>query len=93
MNIAKIIIPRDCAAILYERSAIRQGLEVPVHFYDTAIPVWDAPEYYAGGVMKEDFLRQILKTGRADRDILRRGFYPALSVEAESDTVADVPLR
>ena len=62
----------------------------------------DAEEHYVGSVTEGDFLRHIIKTGTTDmkeqekyfvRDILRRDFCPALSIEAEFDVVVDASLR
>lgn len=102
MNIAKIMIPKVYTVVLHERSTIRQGLEVLAHCHYTAIPVLDAEEHYVGSVTEGDFLRHIIKTGTTDmkeqekysvRDILRRDFCPALSIEAEFDVVVDASLR
>ena len=102
MNIAKIMIPKVCTVVLHERSTIRQGLEVLAHCHYMAIPVLDAEEHYVGSVTEGDFLRHILKTGTTDmkeqerysvRDILRRHFCPALSIEAEFDVMVDASLR
>lgn len=102
MNLAKIMIPKVCTVVLHERSTVRQGLEVLAHCHYTAIPVLDAEEHYVGSVTEGDFLRHIIKTGTADmreqeryfvKDILRRDFCPALSIEAEFDVVVDASLR
>lgn len=102
MNIAKIMIPKVCTVVLHERSTIRQGLEVLTRCHYTAIPVLDAEEHYVGSVTEGDFLRHILKTGTTDRkeqelyfvkDILRRDFCPALSIEAEFAIVVEASLR
>ena len=102
INIAKIMIPKVCTVVLHERSTIRQGLEVLVRCRYTAIPVLDDEERYVGSVTEGDFLRHILKTGTTDikeqelysvKDILRRDFCPALSIEAEFDIVVDASLQ
>ena len=102
MNIAKVMIPKVCTVVLHEYNTIRQGLEVLARCHYTAIPVLDAQERYVGSVTEGDFLRHILKTGTTDmkkqeqysvKDILRRDFCPALSIEAEFDVVVEASLR
>lgn len=102
LNIGKIMISKVCTVVLHERSTIRQGLEVLAHCHYTAIPILDAEEHYVGSVTEGDFLRQLLKSGTTDRkeqeqysvrDILRRDFCPALSIETEFDVVVDASLR
>lgn len=99
---ARPMILMVCTVVLYERSTIRQGLEVLTRCHYTAIPVLDAEEHYVGSVTEGDFLRHILKTGTTDmkeqelysvRDILRRDFCPALSIDAEFDVVVAASLR
>ena len=99
---ARPMILMVCTVVLYERSTIRQGLEVLTRCHYTAIPVLDAEEHYVGSVTEGDFLRHIIKTGITDikeqelysvGDILRRDFCPALSIEAEFDVVVDASLR
>ncbi len=102
MNIAKLMIPKVFTITLHENSTIRQGLEVLARCHYTAIPVLDADDHYVGSVSEGDFLQHILKTGTTDikeqekyriKDILRRDFCPALSIEAEFDDVVEASLR
>ena len=102
MNLAKLMIPKVFIVLLHEKNTIRQGLEVLTRCSYTAIPVLDENECYIGSVSEGDFLQHILKTGTTNmkdqeayliRDILRRDFCPALSIDAEFDVVVDAALR
>ena len=102
MNLAKLMIPKVFIVLLHAKNTIRQGLEVLTRCSYTAIPVLDENECYIGSVSEGDFLQHILKTGTTNmkdqeayliRDILRRDFCPALSIDAEFDVVVDAALR
>ena len=92
MNIAKIMIPKVLTVFLYENQTVRQGLELMAMHGYTAVPVLDENGRYIGSVSEGDFLRCLLAADTTDkkrleqyhiRDILRKDFCPALSVEAE----------
>lgn len=102
MNIAKLMIPKVFTITLHENNTIRQGLEVLARCHYTAIPVLDADDHYVGSVSEGDFLQHILSTGITDmkeqekyriKDILRRDFCPALSIEAPFEEVVEASLR
>lgn len=96
MNIAKIMIPKVYTAFLHDSDTIRQGLErFTLHGY-TAIPVLNDKEQYIGSVTEGDFLRHLLKVKTTDmkaqeqyriRDIMRKDFCPALSIDADREQV------
>ena len=102
MNIAMLMIPKVMTVTLHENNTIRQGLEVLARCRYTAIPVLDDQERYVGSVSEGDFLQHILRTGTTDlkqqerfciRDILRRDFCPALSIQADFPVVVEAALR
>ena len=96
MNIAKMMIPKVCTAFLHEDNTIRQGLETITYHGYTALPVLDSNQHYVGTITEGDLLRYILEKGTTDkraleddhiRDILRRDFCPALSMESDDQTI------
>ena len=96
MNIAKMMIPKVCTAFLHENNTIRQGLETMTHHGYTAIPVLDENQHYVGSITEGDFLRYMMEKGTTDnrelekdciRDILRRDFCPALSMDSDDETI------
>lgn len=98
MNIAKIMIPKVCTAFLREDNTVRQGLEIMTHHGYTAIPVLDANQHYVGCITEGDFLRHMLSLGTTDKralerdrigSLLRRDFCPALSMDADEQTVLE----
>ena len=102
MNIARIMIPKVSTVFLHEKDTVRQGLErFMVHGY-TAIPVLNEQEQYIGSVTEGDFLRHLLKVRTTDLkeqeqyrigSIVRRGFCPALPIDAESQKVVAATLN
>ncbi len=102
MNIAKIMIPRACTVFLNEKQTVRQGWEVMTRNGYTAIPVLDADQHYIGCVSEGDFLRHILDTGSLDkmdmenhrvRELVRRDFCPAISIDADEGEVVRAALN
>lgn len=107
MNIAKIMVPKCLTVFLHEQQTVRQGLETIAYHGYTAIPVLDEHERYVGSVTEGDFLRCIilrcmLKDDVVDKramenlrigEIVRHDFCPALSIDADEDTVIDAVLR
>ena len=102
MNIAKIMIPKVSTVFLHENNTIRQGVEQFMRHGYTAIPVLNEKEQYVGSVTKGDFLRHILaiqSTSMKDqekykiRDILRRDFCPALSIDEAYEEVVSAVLN
>lgn len=102
MNIAKIMIPRACTVFLNEKQTVRQGWEVMTRNGYTAIPVLDAEQHYVGTVSEGDFLRHVLDTGSLDkqdmenhrvRELVRRDFCPAISIDADESEVVSAALN
>ncbi len=102
MNIAKIMIPKVCTAFLHEDNTIRQGLETMTYHGYTAIPVLDENQHYVGSITEGDFLRYMMEKGTTDkraleqdriRDILRRDFCPALSMDSDDLTILNAILN
>lgn len=96
MNIAKIMTPKVFTAFLHENNTVRQGLEIMTHHGYTALPVLDDNQHYVGSITEGDFLRHLLMLETTDRrelehyrirDILRREFCPALSMDSDDQTV------
>lgn len=96
MNIAKIMTPKVFTAFLHENDTVRQGLEIMTHHGYTALPVLDDNQHYVGSITEGDFLRHLLMLETTDRrelehyrirDILRRDFCPALSMDSDDQTV------
>ena len=96
MNIAKIMTPKVFTAFLHECDTVRQGLEIMTHHGYTAIPVLDENEHYVGSITEGDFLRHMLFLGTTNKrelehyrikDILRRDFCPALSIDSDEQAV------
>lgn len=94
MNIAKIMIPKVMTVFLYEDQTVRQGLELMAGHGYTAVPVLDGQDRYVGSVSEGDFLRCLLSADTTDRkrlenyyirDILRKDFCPALSVNGPEE--------
>ena len=102
MNIVKIMVPKCFTVFLHENQTVRQGLEIIAHHGYTAILVLDEQERYVGSVTEGDFLRCILNNDIVDKhgmekhrisEIVRRDFCPALSIDAEEETVIDAVLQ
>ena len=102
MNIAKIMIPKVCTAFLHEDNTIRQGLEIMTYHGYTAIPVLDGNQHYVGSITEGDFLRYMMEKGTTDkraleqdriRDILRRDFCPAVSMDSDDQTILSAILN
>ena len=98
MNIAKIMIPKSMTVYIHEDCSVRQGLEVISRHSYTAIPVLDGDGVYIGSVAEGDFLRFLLDKDVHSaheleqyhiRDIIREDFCPAISIDADVDTVID----
>ena len=98
MNIAKIMIPKSMTVYIHEDCSVRQGLEVISRHSYTAIPVLDGDGVYIGSVAEGDFLRFLLEKDVHSaheleqyriRDIIREDFCPAISIDADVDTVID----
>lgn len=102
MNIAKIMTPKVFTAFLHENDTVRQGLEIMTRHGYTAIPVLDDKHHYVGSITEGDFLRHLLVLETTDRrelehyrikDILRRDFCPALSMDSDDQTVLSAILN
>ena len=102
MNIVKIMIPRACRVFLNEKQTVRQGWEIMTRNGYTAIPVLDAEQQYVGTVSEGDFLRHVLDTGSLDkmdmenhrvRELVRRDFCPAISIDADESEVVSAALN
>ena len=101
MNIARIMVPKALTIFLHEDDTLRQGLETFSRHGYTAVPVLDARDRYIGSIAEGDFLRYMLDTGSVElhsleahrvKDILRPDFCPAISINAEEQTVIDFVL-
>ena len=102
MNIAKIMTPKVFTAFLHENDIVRQGLEIMTRHGYTAIPVLDDNQHYVGSITEGDFLRHLLVLETTDRrelehyrikDILRRDFCSALSMDSDVQTVLSAILN
>ncbi len=102
MNIVKMMIPKSMTVYIHEDCSVRQGLEVISRHSYTAIPVLDENDRYIGAVAEGDFLRFLMaeRTGELRdmekcriRDIIREDFCPAISIDADADTVIDAILE
>lgn len=101
MNIVKIMIPKSLTIFLNENDTLRQGFELMTEKGYTALPVLNDHGEYVGSVTEGDFLRYIMKNGEdlkeweshSIREVLRRDFCPALSIDAEKESVIDSVLE
>ena len=102
MNIVKMMIPKSMTVYIHEDSSVRQGLEVISRHSYTAIPILDENDRYIGAVAEGDFLRFLMTAEAGDmrdmekcriRDIIREDFCPAISIDADVDTVIDAILE
>ena len=96
MNIAKMMIPKIFTVFLHESNTVRQGLEIFKEHGYTAVPVLDENERYIGCVTEGDFLRHVINVGSTNMrdheqykigELVRKDFTPALSIDADYDTV------
>ena len=102
MNIAKIMIPKVSTALLHENDTVRQGLERFRRHGYTAVPVLNEKDQYVGSVTEGDFLRHLLASGSLDpklqersriKDIVRKDFCPALTIDAEDSQAVSAVLN
>ena len=101
MNIAKIMIPKSLTVFLNENDTLRQGFELMTEKKYTALPVLNDHGEYVGSINEGDFLRYIMRNGEDLKEweshsigeILRRDFCPALSIDAEKESVIDSVLQ
>ena len=102
MNIVKMMIPKSMTVHIHGDDSVRQGLEVLARHRYTAIPILDENDRYIGSIAEGDILR-LLVNERPDsagelekrrvQDIIREDFCPAISIDADADTVIDAILE
>ncbi len=101
MNIIKMMIPKSMTVYVHEDSSVRQGLEAISRHSYTAIPVLDGQDRYVGSVAEGDFLRFLMEREEPLRelercrikDVIRKDFCPAISIDSDADTVIDAILE
>ena len=102
MNIVKMMIPKSMTVYIHGGDTVCQGLEALSRHSYTAIPVLDEDDRYIGAVAEGDFLRFLMAEEPRDRldmekcqigNIIRKEFCPAISIDANVDTVIDAILE
>lgn len=98
MNIISLLKSKNTVAYLYAENTLRQGLEkMKAHGY-TAIPVITDSGDYVGCISEGDFLWYLVKDPACDRksmehiyirDIMRRDWNPAVSINTSFDDLFD----
>lgn len=102
MNIVKMMIPKSMTVYIHGGDTVRHGLEALSRHSYTAIPVLDEDDRYIGAVAEGDILRFLMAEETRDRlnmekchigNIIRKEFCPAISIDADVDTVIDAILE